>query len=61
MPRSRKKVAVMLTPLQIAVAEEAVGQYITYGEPPGHSRRSAETAERVLHEAFEKTGEPWPL
>ena len=55
------KVAVYLTPKQIAAVEEAADHYAMFGDPsaPGQAVCTRSAAD-ILRRAFEKTGEPWP-
>ena len=56
-----KKVAVLLTPKQIAALEEAANHYLMYSDvsAPGQ-RRSTQTAADNLSRAFTATREVWP-
>lgn len=56
-----KKVAVLLTPKQIAALEEAANHYLIFCEAADpRQRRSTQTGADNLSRAFTATREPWP-
>lgn len=55
-----KKVAVYLTPLQIAAVEEAADGYPNTILMPARQVRATLAAAENLRRAFKETGEPWP-
>lgn len=57
---SVKKIAVYLTPQQLAAAEEAADSYPGMLELPARQRKATEAAADNLRRAFAESGESWP-